>query len=101
MRSDYYRHNFAEYNDPSCQCGHRNQTKIHYLLDCPLTYRARQQFLVSLQGVPDFDFTDNFATRSRAEKIQFILFGSDEVDRATGVTLFEISTRYIDAVIEL
>ena len=78
MRSDYYRHNFANYNDPSCQCGYRNQTKSHYLLDCPLTYRARQRFLTSLQGVPDFDFTNMYVVRSRADRVKFILLGSDE-----------------------
>ena len=30
LRSDYYRHNFSAYVDPSCQCGHNNQTKNHF-----------------------------------------------------------------------
>ena len=101
LRSDYYRHNFIEFPDPSCQCGHKNQTKTHFLLDCPLTSIARDNFLESLQSIPDFNYRNFFTSKRKSDKVDLILFGNQELSKPLNTMITELSAIFIDQILDI
>ena len=101
LRTDFNRHGFVDYPDPSCPCGFRDQTKIHYFLDCPLTAQAREQFN---RGILDlehelFNFT-HFYRRNRKLKVDFMVYGDNTLPPGLNKTILNLTADFLDNILE-
>lgn len=98
VKVDFNRHNFPNSEDVTCQCGFHRQTKVHLLLDCPVTANARQQYVAGLHALNDFDATSQYVRKSKIKKVELILYGDKNLPDNTNIKLMHLLATYVDQI---
>ena len=98
LNSHRFAHNFLNTPNPSCPCGFRTQSEKHFLLDCTRNRNHRTNLLRALE---DLDVKDYYDRLTKANKVNFLLYGNfnntdftnDLIIKATSKFIFE--SKYI------
>ena len=80
LKADLFRCNIV--NDPACACGWVVEDAIHFLLECNLFYRAREQLKDNLSFLREIE-------------IGTLLFGNDNLSIELNRTIFKSVQWYI------
>ena len=95
-----FNHNFDSVSDPSCRCGHRAQSTLHLLLQCPLFDIHRTIFLDDLGQLPSFNL-NSFLTKNMKLKVSILLHGDDSLPLTTNVRIISLTSTFLGEIVNI
>ena len=98
VKVDFKRHHFPDSDNVTCECGFHRHTKVHILLDCPMTAAARGAYISGLLEIDRLNIM-SYYRKNRLDKIEFMLYGDNEISPEINMNIMKVAAGYIDKII--